>query len=175
MGDGGHTRSIVWTDTVVQKRGRLFARANGLITGPKQCSGKGQHLIVTHIGSEDRFVDGCLDEFRGQKTGDYHEEMDGNRFEGWFNDFLQKLPARSVIVLDNAPYQSREKRIAGDDLEKGKIQEWLTSKSITYGERMIKKQLLDLVASVKSRFLSYIVDNTAVRTGALYSGSRHTM
>lgn len=164
----GHTRSIVWTDTVVQKRGRLFARANGLTTGLKQPSGKGQRLIVTHIGSEDGFVDGCLDVFRGQKTGDYHEEMDGNRFEGWFNDVLQKLPAGSVIVLDNAPYHSRrEEKLPTTAWKKEKVQEWLTSKNITYGERMIKKQLLELVASVKSRFLSYIVDNTAVRAGCI--------
>ncbi|KAH6936192.1 hypothetical protein HPB50_014913 [Hyalomma asiaticum] len=32
---------------------------------------------------------------------------------------------------------------------------------------MIEKQLLELVASVKSRFLSYIIDNTAVRAGCI--------
>ncbi|KAH8027390.1 hypothetical protein HPB51_005181 [Rhipicephalus microplus] len=36
----GHTRSIVWTDTMVQKHGRLFVRANDLTTGVKQPSGK---------------------------------------------------------------------------------------------------------------------------------------
>ncbi|XP_037508911.1 uncharacterized protein LOC119385569 [Rhipicephalus sanguineus] len=45
------TRSIVWTDTVVQERGRLFARANSLTMGLKQPCGKGQRLIATHIGS----------------------------------------------------------------------------------------------------------------------------
>ncbi|XP_037523226.1 uncharacterized protein LOC119400246 [Rhipicephalus sanguineus] len=141
----GHTRSIVCTDTVVQKRGRLFARANGLTTGLKQPSGKGQRLILTHVGSEDGFIDGCLDVFRGQKTSDYHEEMD-----------------------DNAPYHSRrEEKLPTTAWKKEEIQEWLTSKNITYGKRMIKKQLLDLIASVKSRFLSYIVDNTAVKAGCI--------
>ncbi|XP_070386583.1 uncharacterized protein [Dermacentor albipictus] len=107
----GHTRLIVWTDTMVQKRGRLYALANGLSTGLKHPSGKGQRLIVTHIGGGDGFVDGCLNIFRGQKTGDYHEEMVVTRFlvesfEGWFNNVLQKLPAGSVIVLDYAPYHS---------------------------------------------------------------------
>ncbi|XP_037518373.1 uncharacterized protein LOC119395162 [Rhipicephalus sanguineus] len=121
----GPTRSIVWTDTVVQKRGRLFARANGLTTGLKQPSGKGQRLIVTHIGSEDGFVDGCLNVFRGQKTGDYHEEMNGSRFEGWFNDVLQKLPAGSVIILDNAPCHSRrEEKLPRTAWKKEEIQEW---------------------------------------------------
>ncbi|KAH6928324.1 hypothetical protein HPB50_014276 [Hyalomma asiaticum] len=70
----GRTRSIVWTDTMVQKRGRLFARANGLTTGLKQPSGKGQRLIVTHIGSEDGFVDGCLEPARREIADDGLEE-----------------------------------------------------------------------------------------------------
>ncbi|KAH6920249.1 hypothetical protein HPB50_028763 [Hyalomma asiaticum] len=49
-GDGGTHTSIVWTDTVVQKRGRLFARANGLITGPKQRSGKGSVETLANYG-----------------------------------------------------------------------------------------------------------------------------
>ncbi|KAH8033945.1 hypothetical protein HPB51_018100 [Rhipicephalus microplus] len=95
----GHTQSIVWTDTMVQKRGRLLTRANGMTTGLKQPSGIGQCLIVTHIGSEDGFIGGCLDIFRGQNAGDYHKEMDGNRFEGWLNDVLQMLPAGSVMFF----------------------------------------------------------------------------
>ncbi|KAH6922373.1 hypothetical protein HPB50_013413 [Hyalomma asiaticum] len=117
----------------------------------KQPSGKGQRLIVTHIGSEDGFVDGCMDVFRGRKTGNYLEETDGNHFEGWFNDVVQELPA--------------EEKLPATAWKKEEIQEWLTSKNITYGERMIKKQLLELVASVKSRILSYIIDNTAVKNG----------
>ncbi|XP_065310174.1 uncharacterized protein [Dermacentor albipictus] len=71
-----HTRTIMWTDSVLQKRGRLFTRAYGLSTGLKKPSGKGLCLIMTHVGSESRFVDDCLNVFRGRKTGDYHEEMD---------------------------------------------------------------------------------------------------
>ncbi|KAH6930618.1 hypothetical protein HPB50_015566 [Hyalomma asiaticum] len=97
-------------DTVVQKRGQLFARANGLTTGLKHLSGKRQRLILTQIGSEDGVVDDYLDVYRGQKAGDHHEEMDGNHFEVWFNDVLQKLPAGSVIVLDNAPYHNRREQ-----------------------------------------------------------------
>ncbi|XP_037500194.1 uncharacterized protein LOC119374209 [Rhipicephalus sanguineus] len=164
----GHTQLIVWTDTVVQKRGRLYARANGLSTGLKQPSGKGQRLIVTHIGSEDGFVDGCLDVFRGRKTGDYHEEMDGNRFEGWFGDVLQKLPAGSVIVLGNAPYHSRrEEKLPTTSWKKENIQEWLNSKDTAYSATLVKRQLLELVASVKPRFLSYIIDNAAARAGCV--------
>ncbi|KAL3194375.1 hypothetical protein MRX96_046119 [Rhipicephalus microplus] len=51
--------------------------------------------------------------------------------------------------------------------KKEEIQEWLTSKNIIYSKRMIKKQVLELVASVKSRNLSYIVDDAPVRAGCI--------
>ncbi|KAH6948099.1 hypothetical protein HPB50_022824 [Hyalomma asiaticum] len=47
-------------DTVVQKCGHLFARANVLTTGLKQPSGKAQRLIMMNFGSKDGFVDSCL-------------------------------------------------------------------------------------------------------------------
>lgn len=45
--------------------------------------------------------------FRCKKTGDYHEEMDGPRFESWFDGVLQRLPSGSVKVMDNASYHSQ--------------------------------------------------------------------
>ncbi|XP_037504909.1 uncharacterized protein LOC119380352 [Rhipicephalus sanguineus] len=94
--------------------------------------------------------------------------MDGNRFEGWFGDVLQKLPAGSVIVLDNAPYHSRrEEKLPTTSWKKENIQEWLNSKDIAYSATLVKRQLLELVASVKPRFLSYIIDNAAARAGCV--------
>ncbi|XP_037276826.1 uncharacterized protein LOC119169932 [Rhipicephalus microplus] len=94
--------------------------------------------------------------------------MDNNRFDGWFNDILKKLPDGNVIVSDNAANHSRrEEKLPTTALEKEEIREWLSSKNITFSKRVIKKKLLELVASVKSRFLSYIVDNTAARAGCI--------
>ncbi|KAM7295700.1 uncharacterized protein ISCGN_020973 [Ixodes scapularis] len=75
----GHTVSKVWIDTTVASYNDAFM--HGFSTGLKPPSGKGQRLIVTHIGSEDGFVNGCLDVLCGQKTGDYHEEMNGAHLE----------------------------------------------------------------------------------------------
>ncbi|XP_037515285.1 uncharacterized protein LOC119391697 [Rhipicephalus sanguineus] len=94
--------------------------------------------------------------------------MDGNRFEGWFGDVLQKLPAGSVIVLDNASYHSRrEEKLPTTSWKKENIQEWLNSKDIAYSATLVKRQLLELVASVKPLFLSYIIDNAAARAGCV--------
>lgn len=160
----GHTTSTVWTDTTVKSSADAFRR--GLTTGLKQPSGKGQRVIVTHIGSKDGFVDGCLDVFRGKKTGDYHEEMDGPRFESWFDGVLRRLPSGSVIVMDNASYHSRRNEaVPTTSSLKATITEWLDSKGIQYGAGMTKKQLLEIVARVKPRFISYRVDMAAEKAG----------
>ena len=53
--------------------------------------GKGKRLIVTHIGSETGFVDGGLLIFESKKTGEYHEDMNGEVFRNWFANVLPKL------------------------------------------------------------------------------------
>ncbi|XP_029827021.2 uncharacterized protein LOC115312279 [Ixodes scapularis] len=138
----------------------------GLTTGLKHPSGKGQRVIVTHIGSEDGFVAGCLDVFHGVKTGDYHEEMNGTRFEIWFEAVLQMLPRGSVIVMDNASYHSRRlEAVPTTGSRKEVIQQWLTSKGIPWDTKMQNKQLLDIVASVKPLYLKYRVDTAAEKAG----------
>lgn len=38
---------------------------------------------------------------------DYHDEMDGARFENWLKEqLLPNLPVNSVIVMDGVPYNS---------------------------------------------------------------------
>ncbi|KAM7290001.1 hypothetical protein ISCGN_030129 [Ixodes scapularis] len=160
----GHTVSRVWVDTTVASSHDAFMR--GLSTGLKQPSGKGQRLIVTHIGSDESFVDGCLDVFRGQKTGDYHEEMDGASFEKWFDGVLDKLPTGSVIVMDNASYHSRRlEAVPTTSSRKNDIRQWLTSKKISWDPKVVKRQLLNIVALVKPQHLKYRVDTAAKTAG----------
>ncbi|KAH6921231.1 hypothetical protein HPB50_027780 [Hyalomma asiaticum] len=102
----------IYLDETWVTAGHTRSTSNGLTTGLKQPFGKGQRLIVTHIGSEDGFVDSCLGVFRGQKTGDYHEEMDGYRFEGWFSDVLQKDFKLSMV---NAILREKIKQVTAED------------------------------------------------------------
>lgn len=39
--------------------------------------------------------------------GDYHKEMNAKVFENWFKKILDIVEPESVIVMDNAPYDSR--------------------------------------------------------------------
>ncbi|XP_068912366.1 uncharacterized protein [Tenebrio molitor] len=103
--NAGHTKQKIWYDETIKNSREAFNQ--GLSTGLKSPSGKGKRLIILHIGSEDGFVDDGLLLFEGIKQGDYHDEMNANKFEEWFTNILTKLPANSVIVMDNASYHSR--------------------------------------------------------------------
>ncbi|KAM7306169.1 uncharacterized protein ISCGN_009909 [Ixodes scapularis] len=104
--------------------------------------------------------------FRGQKTGDYHEEMDGARFEKWFEGVLDKLPRGNVIIMDNASYHSRRlEAVPTTSSRKDDIRQWPTSKNISWNPKMLKKQLLDTVALVKLQHLKYCVDTAAETAG----------
>ncbi|CAH1992238.1 unnamed protein product [Acanthoscelides obtectus] len=63
---------------------------------------------LKRVSSVDGFVPEALWAFESKKTGDYHEEMDGNSFENWFKKFLPTLDDNAIIVMDNAPYHSRK-------------------------------------------------------------------
>ncbi|GFY55072.1 DDE_3 domain-containing protein [Trichonephila inaurata madagascariensis] len=80
---------------------RLLCR----LTAPK---GKGRSLIIIHIGSKEGFVRDA-DIFIWKKSGDYHEEIDGNHFEKWFETVMPELKPQSIIVMDNAFYHSLKK------------------------------------------------------------------
>ncbi|XP_050042533.1 uncharacterized protein [Dermacentor andersoni] len=156
--------SKVWADKTVKSSHDAYLR--GLTTGVKQPFGKGQRLIATNVVSEDRFVDGCLNVFQGKKTGDYHKEMDGNRFETWFISVVLGLPPRRVIVMDNASYHSRRvEKIPSLSWRRAEIQDWVGSKAIACHAAMTKKQLLDTVATVKTTFINYRVDAAAECAG----------
>jgi hypothetical protein len=100
-----HQKKKIWYDETIKNSREPFNQ--GLSTGLKSPSGKGKRLTILHIGSEDGFVDHGLLLFEGNKQGDYHDEMNANKYEEWFTNILTKLPANSVIVMDNASYHSR--------------------------------------------------------------------
>jgi len=81
------------------------------LTGQKNPSAKGKRLIVVHIGSSDGFVAGGLLVFESKKnTSDYHDEMNGNSFYDWFSSILPLLKENVVVVMDNTPYHSVNKK-----------------------------------------------------------------
>ncbi|XP_042147469.1 uncharacterized protein LOC120845180 [Ixodes scapularis] len=135
--DAGHTVNKIWVHTMV--RSARYAGNRGLSTGLKNPSGEGSRLIVTHVGGDEGFVEGCLDIFHRVKSGDYYDEMDANRCECCFDLFLPKVEPGSIIVMDNASYYSRRVEcVPTKSSTKSVIQEWLSSKGIDWDKNMLK-------------------------------------
>lgn len=121
----------------------------GLTTGLAAPSSKGPRLILVHAGSSATgFVEGAADYFRAKKGGsaDYHSEMDGRYFEKWFTDkLLPNIPPNSIIVMDNAPYDSVAlEKAPTKSTRKADIQLWLTKKGVPWSEDMVRAELLEL-------------------------------
>lgn len=158
--NAGHTRSRVWKDETVKSSRQAFL--SGLSTGLKNPTGKGNRLIITHIGSDSGFVDGGLWIFQSKTTGDYHEEMNSKNFEKWFSNCLEKLEENAVIVLDNAPYHSRRvENLPTTSWRKDSVKQWLVSKNIAFDEGMLKAELMQIVRQHKSMYQAYAVDEMA--------------
>ena len=75
---------LYYTDETWLNSGHAFSRewvdAEGLGRQSKVAPGKGSRLIITDIGSETGFLEGGFLAFRSNTTGDYHEEMNGDRY-----------------------------------------------------------------------------------------------
>ena len=71
-------------------------------------SGKGPRLILVHAMTVGGWVDGAKLVFQAKRrTGDYHGQMNFENFRKWFMEcLLRRLPARSLIIMDNAPYHN---------------------------------------------------------------------
>ena len=110
--------------------------------GVQKPSGKGNKLMILHVGSELGWVDGSAVVFQSKKsTGDYHDEMTGEHFEEWFHDsLLPKLPSNSLIVMDNASYHCRRiESVPTMSSRKAIMQDWLVVHGIAaYPEKALK-------------------------------------
>ncbi|XP_042148674.1 uncharacterized protein LOC121837192 [Ixodes scapularis] len=162
--NAGHTKQFVWQDKTVKSSQDAFLK--GLTTGLAAPSGKGGRLILVHAGSsETGFVEGAADFFRAKKgnNADYHSEMDGTYFEGWFSSqLLPKIPPSSIIVMDNAPYHSVAlEKASTSSARKADIQAWLTKKGILWSWDIVRAELLELSKKVNTPGTVYRIDTLA--------------
>jgi hypothetical protein len=120
----------------------------------KNPTGKGKRLVIGHVGSEYGFLrDGQL-VFEAKKgDGDYHDEMDGPKFELWWKRVLDNMKDDSAIVIDNAPYHTVQvEKFPLKSWRKNQLQEWLNRKNIAYEPKMTKAELMEVIAPFKPQF-----------------------
>ncbi|CAH0730236.1 unnamed protein product, partial [Brenthis ino] len=130
----------------------------------KNPSGKGKRRIISHIGSEEGFLEKGLMIFEAKKNcEDYHDEMNALCFEECFAGVLPKLGPNSIVVMENAPYHSRKSETAPKmSWKKAAIQEGLLKKNIHYEPDVVKATLLELIPHDKS-FNKYAVNEMAAQ------------
>ena len=165
--NAGHVRTKTWQDATVNSQRQAFL--DGLSTGLKQPSGKGERLIITHAGTADGgFIPNAELIFRAKrKDGDYHGEMNSELYEQWFKTkLIPNIPPHSIIVLDNAPYHSAKvELLPRKGWRKQDIQDWLTRKGIPWDEDMIINELLKLVEPHRKEYDVRRIDKIASEAG----------
>lgn len=72
--------------------------------GLKAPAARSPRFVLLHPGCGNRFIDGAELTFLAKKNAeDYHDEMDIDIFENWFeNHIVPSLPEEMVVVMDNA-------------------------------------------------------------------------
>lgn len=165
--NSGHTKTKIWKDTTILNKRQAFV--DGLSTGLRDPSGKGQRLIVLHIGSDSGFVDNGLLLFQSKKTGDYHEDMNSQRFIEWMHKILPSLDPGSIIVMDNAPYHSTKlEKSPTSSWRKDALVEWLTSKGVMVDKKLLRVELLEIVKTYKDKCpVLYEVDEMVRQSGRI--------
>lgn len=162
----GHTVSKIWQDkNILSSRQAVM---EGWSTGLRLPSGKGRRLIITHIGSENGFLDQGLLEFQSNSSKDYHEEMTADVFEEYFQQMIEYIPQNSVIVMDNASYHSRlVEKLPTSSWKKAAMIEWLQCKALNFDDTMVKTELLQVVRQHKAKFKKFVIDEMAKGRGII--------
>jgi transposase len=148
---GGTRRPEVYVDeTYVNvnhstKRTWYYAEEGPWVQKP---SGKGPRLIIVDAITAEGWVPGARLVFQAKRrTGDYHGQMNHDNFQKWFQELLvPHIPAKSLIIMDNAPYHNVYVEGAfypTTSTRKKDLQSWLlANQPEAYQETMIKAELL---------------------------------
>ena len=137
--------------------------------GPRTKTGKGGRFIVVHAGGSEGFVPNALLMFRSKfgNKGDYHDSMNNETFKKWFlEQLLPNIPSRSLIIMDNAPYHSKQINKAPTGVSrKAEVIQWLTENNIPHEPTYSRSELYELVKSNKNSKLRYEIDELAATYG----------
>ncbi|XP_040061736.1 uncharacterized protein LOC120836761 [Ixodes scapularis] len=95
---------------------------------------------------------GATEVFRAKKgNSDYHQGMDGQRFEEWFTKLLANLKPMGVVVMDNASYHSvKLHSLPTTSTKKLGIHQWFSNNGVASNMSMPNVELLNLVSKAKA-------------------------
>jgi transposase len=131
-------------------------------------TGKGERLIIMNAITKDGWVPGAKVTFKStRKTGDYHGQMNQTMFTKWFEEkLLPNIPARSLIIMDNAAYHNILSPVSAPtpSCKKEKIRSWLEKNNFPVKEDCLKAELVDILTKVGPQ-PTYSLDEIANKQG----------
>jgi len=131
-------------------------------------TGKGERLIIMNAITKDGWVPNAKVVFKStRKTGDYHGQMNQEMFTKWFKErLLPTLPARSLIIMDNASYHNVLSPASAPtpSCKKEKIRSWLERNNFPVKEDCLKVELVEILAKLGPE-PTYILDEIAREQG----------
>jgi hypothetical protein len=121
----------------------VVSRRKFFTLGPTPGKERGKRAIVIGIVSKNGVLKESFKFFTsGQRNiGDYHEEMNGAKFENWVKEIIPMMQMEAgnlqpVLILDNAPYHcridesTRVPRVKNNS-RKGQMIDWLEERGIS--------------------------------------------
>ena len=98
---------------------------------------------------------------------DYHDSMDGESYKCYFEKSIcQNIPKHSVIVIDNAPYHSKNtENYPTSKWQKQQFVDWLTEKNITFPDKALRADFWTLVKSEREKFPDKEMETVAKEYG----------
>ena len=131
-------------------------------------TGKGERLIIMNAITKEGWVPGAKVTFKStRKTGDYHGQMNQELFTKWFREkLLPNIPARSLIIMDNAAYHNVLSPVSAPtpSCKKEKIQSWLERNNLPVKDDCLKAELIEILTKIGSQ-PTYVLDEIARKQG----------
>ena len=122
---------------------------------------KRQRYIIVHAGTKAGFIQGVKLTFKAESESvDYLKEMNADNFFKWVRDRLMpKLLAKSVVIIDNAPFHNIHiDKCPTTATRKTDIKVWMNQDNFAFTHDMFKPELLQLCRQNKPS-QSYVLDN----------------
>ena len=131
---------------------------------------KSSHQLFVNKSKKDDDVE-VGDEKHEEEAGilgdfDYHENINAESYEKYFENVCKLVKPNSVIIIDNASYHSRNT----DDFpfskwKKSQFQDWLTDHKIPFRPDALRTELWMLCKIHQATNTSKVIDNIAKRYG----------
>ena len=164
MTESGPVRGALWmfkADGKGKKR-KIESKSKELLGEKKRCK-----LDSENTEKKEDTVDGGENDSEIAEgipsEEDYHDSMDEESYKCYFEKSIcQNIPKHSVIVIDNAPYHSKNmENYPTNKWRKQQFVDWLTEKNITFPDKALRAELWTLVKSEREKFPDTVMETVA--------------